>query len=213
MIQYKQIIEGLPRSPLRKMRSAVAIADAQNLEAKNMQQFYQEAPRQIPIAYSVDVLVVGSGPAGFAAAVNAARQGAKTLLAVSYTHLDVYQRQVEISTDWISIEGSLDADGNLVIEGDVLTRVETATYVPGMYSGGMESELEGEWIHESGYILLSFDGKDSVSYQVTNDEDNLFGAVSYTHLSRKSTTRTIVRRSRKRASRISTRSSTTRSRA
>ena len=34
-----------------------------------MQQFYQEAPRQIPIAYSVDVLVVGSGPAGFAAAV------------------------------------------------------------------------------------------------------------------------------------------------
>lgn len=31
-----------------------------------MQQFYQEAPRQIPIAYSVDVLVVGSGPAGFA---------------------------------------------------------------------------------------------------------------------------------------------------
>ena len=73
MIQYKQIIEGLPRSPLRKMRSAVAIADAQNLEAKNMQQFYQEAPRQIPIAYSVDVLVVGSGPAGFAAAVNAAR--------------------------------------------------------------------------------------------------------------------------------------------
>lgn len=41
-----------------------------------MQQFYQEAPRQIPIAYSVDVLVVGSGPAGFAAAVNAARQGA-----------------------------------------------------------------------------------------------------------------------------------------
>ena len=88
---------------------------------------------------------------------------------------------VEIFTDWISIEGSLDADGNLVIEGDVLTRVETATYVPGMYSGGMESELEGEWIHESGYILLSFDGKDSVSYQVTNDEDNLFGAGTYSY--------------------------------
>lgn len=88
---------------------------------------------------------------------------------------------VEIFTDWITIEGSLDADGNLVIEGDVLTRVETATYVPGMYSGGMESELEGEWIHESGYILLSFDGKDSVRYQVTNDEDNLFGAGTYSY--------------------------------
>ena len=86
-----------------------------------------------------------------------------------------------IATDWITIEGSLDADGNLVIDGDVLTRVETATYVPGMYSGGMESELEGEWIHESGYILLSFDGKDGVSYQVTNDEDNLFGAGTYSY--------------------------------
>ena len=88
---------------------------------------------------------------------------------------------VEISTDWISIEGSLDADGNLVIGDDVLVRVDAATYVPGMYSGGMESELEGEWIHESGYILLSFDGKDSVSYQVTNDEDNLFGAGTYSY--------------------------------
>ena len=88
---------------------------------------------------------------------------------------------VEISTDWISIEGSLDADGNLVIGDDVLVRVDAATYVPGMYSGGMESELEGEWIHEDGYILLSFDGKDSVSYQVTNDEDNLFGAGTYSY--------------------------------
>ncbi len=88
---------------------------------------------------------------------------------------------VEISTDWISINGSLDADGNLVLGDDVLTRVETATYVPGMYSGGMESELEGEWIREDGYILLSFDGKDSVSYQVTNDEDNLFGAGTYSY--------------------------------
>lgn len=88
---------------------------------------------------------------------------------------------VEIFTDWISIEGSLDADGNLVIGDDVLVRVDAATYVPGMYSGGMESELEGEWIHESGYILLSFDGKDSVSYQVTNDEDNLFGAGTYSY--------------------------------
>ena len=88
---------------------------------------------------------------------------------------------VEISTDWISIEGSLDADGNLVIGDDVLVRVDAATYVPGMYSGDMESELEGEWIHENGYILLSFDGKDSVSYQVTNDEDNLFGAGTYSY--------------------------------
>ena len=41
---------------------------------------YQEAPRQIPVLDSVDVLVVGGGPAGFGAAVAAGRQGAKTML-------------------------------------------------------------------------------------------------------------------------------------
>lgn len=45
-----------------------------------MQQYYSEPARQIPIAYDVDVLVAGSGPAGFSAAVNAARNGADTML-------------------------------------------------------------------------------------------------------------------------------------
>jgi len=45
-----------------------------------MQVFFTEPERQIPIASRCDVLVVGSGPAGFSAAVNAARQGAKTIL-------------------------------------------------------------------------------------------------------------------------------------
>lgn len=43
-------------------------------------EFYTEKSKQIPIAYRVDVVVAGSGPAGFAAAVCAARQGAKTVL-------------------------------------------------------------------------------------------------------------------------------------
>ena len=45
-----------------------------------MQNYYTEPSRQIPIVETADVLVVGSGPAGFAAAVNAARQGAETIL-------------------------------------------------------------------------------------------------------------------------------------
>jgi glycine/D-amino acid oxidase-like deaminating enzyme len=41
---------------------------------------YTERARQIPVREGVDVLVVGSGPAGVSAAVNAARLGANTLL-------------------------------------------------------------------------------------------------------------------------------------
>ncbi|MEK6796888.1 MAG: FAD-dependent oxidoreductase, partial [Spirochaetota bacterium] len=36
--------------------------------------------KKVPVAYECDVLVVGGGPAGIAAAVSAARHGAKTLL-------------------------------------------------------------------------------------------------------------------------------------
>lgn len=43
-----------------------------------------EAGRDIPVMAETDVLVVGSGPAGIAAAVAAARTGAKTMLAERY---------------------------------------------------------------------------------------------------------------------------------
>jgi len=43
-----------------------------------------ESPRTIPVVADVDVLVVGGGPAGVAAALAAAREGAKTLLIERY---------------------------------------------------------------------------------------------------------------------------------
>ena len=43
-------------------------------------QFYREAARDIPVYKKVDVLVAGSGSAGLAATVCAARNGADTLL-------------------------------------------------------------------------------------------------------------------------------------
>ena len=42
--------------------------------------YYFEPSKNIPIKDEVDVLVIGGGPAGFSAAVNAARLGAKTML-------------------------------------------------------------------------------------------------------------------------------------
>ena len=42
--------------------------------------FITEAEKHIEIAGKYDVIVAGSGPSGFAAAVTAARNGAKTLI-------------------------------------------------------------------------------------------------------------------------------------
>lgn len=43
-------------------------------------EMYREAAREIPVTAAVDVLVLGAGPAGVAAAVSAARQGSRTML-------------------------------------------------------------------------------------------------------------------------------------
>ena len=42
--------------------------------------FYEEPAKKLPVSASVDVLVLGAGPAGVAAAISAGRQGAKTML-------------------------------------------------------------------------------------------------------------------------------------
>lgn len=42
--------------------------------------YYRQEQKDIPIVNEVDVLVIGAGPAGFSAAINAARQGAKTMI-------------------------------------------------------------------------------------------------------------------------------------
>ncbi len=49
--------------------------------------FIQESSRKIPVMRKVNVLVVGGGPAGFGAAIAAARNGAETLLIERYGFL------------------------------------------------------------------------------------------------------------------------------
>ena len=48
---------------------------------------YQEPARQIPVTRDVDVIVVGGGPAGLAAAIAAARSGARTVLIEQFGYL------------------------------------------------------------------------------------------------------------------------------
>src|SRR5918992_3675529 len=47
----------------------------------------REPARDVPVYGACDVLVVGGGPAGFGAAVTAARAGADVVLAERYGHL------------------------------------------------------------------------------------------------------------------------------
>ena len=46
-----------------------------------------EGPRETPVLDRVDVLVAGGGPAGIAAALAAAREGARTALVERYGYL------------------------------------------------------------------------------------------------------------------------------
>lgn len=45
---------------------------------------YREAAQELPVSYETDILVIGGGPAGVAAAVGAARQGEKTMMLERY---------------------------------------------------------------------------------------------------------------------------------
>jgi hypothetical protein len=73
----------------------------------------REPAREVPVFATTDVLVVGGGPAGTAAAVAAARIGADVILAERYNHLGGLSTGglvvwIDRMTDW---------DGNMVIRG------------------------------------------------------------------------------------------------
>ncbi len=72
-----------------------------------------EPARQVPVFATTDVLVVGGGPAGTAAAIGAARLGANVILAERYNHLGGLSTGglvvwIDRMTDW---------NGELVIRG------------------------------------------------------------------------------------------------
>lgn len=53
--------------------------------------YYTEPSREIPVAAETEVLVVGGGPAGFGAALHAARMGRKTMLIDNTARSAVWQ--------------------------------------------------------------------------------------------------------------------------
>ncbi len=72
----------------------------------------KEAPKTIEVMAETDILVVGSGPAGLAAAVSAARTGVKTMLVDRYGCFGGVITQVGVGTmAWYRYEGTVDSQG------------------------------------------------------------------------------------------------------
>jgi len=70
----------LNRRQFIHLGTALASAGICNASERQGQLTYREAARDVPIAEQADVVVCGAGPAGVAAAIAAARSGAKTRL-------------------------------------------------------------------------------------------------------------------------------------
>ena len=71
-----------------------------------------EAARSVEVVHETDVLVVGSGPGGFSAALAAARAGARTTLLDRYGCFGGNMTQVGVeSIGWYRHEGTVEANG------------------------------------------------------------------------------------------------------
>jgi hypothetical protein len=104
-----------------------------------------EAAREIPVHAEADVLVVGGGPAGWAAAVAAARRGARTVLLERHNHLGGLSTGglvvwIDRMTGW---------DGKLLIRGlaeELLDRIPKDAYAgPPREAWGSREAATAAW--------------------------------------------------------------------
>lgn len=118
-----------------------------------------EVSKNIPVIAATDVLVVGSGPAGLAAAISAAREGVSTLLVERYgcfggviTHVGVE------SVAWYRYKGTTDVEGiGIEFEKRALEMGAAQKYI-GAQSNAIDAEMfkyvADELIRESGVTPL-----------------------------------------------------------
>jgi hypothetical protein len=114
-------VRSITQTQDRFLSSDLFETKSHTLPPRNGSGVYHETARDIPVYHRCDVLVVGGGPSGCAAAYAAARGGADVVLLERYNHLG------GLSTGWlvIWIDRMTDWDGRPVIRGfaeDLLDR-------------------------------------------------------------------------------------------
>lgn len=131
-----------------------------------------EAARELPVCHQTDVLVVGGGPAGVAAAVAAARNGAKTALIERYGHLGGMATGGLV----ILIPFLTDGTGQQVLGGllqemvDRLDVLKAALYPPREQWGAADDESLRYWRRRG---TGSYVSDRRVRYSVTVDPEML----------------------------------------
>ena len=135
----------------------------------------------IPVIAETEVLVVGSGPGGLAAAISSARAGVETMLVERYgcfggnlTHVGVE------GIAWYRRPGTVDVEG-IGIEFEQRAKAQNASYdEPQSTSQGINSELfkvlADNWIQEAGIKPLLH----ATAVDVLRDGDTLTGIVVQT---------------------------------
>ena len=118
-----------------------------------------EREREIPILEEVDVLVAGGGPAGIAAAIAAARAGAKTMLVERYGCFGGVISQVGVEGfAWYRHEGTIEAGGIAAEFESVAIKMGGATKEVQSISQALDAEMfkcvADEMILEAGVIPL-----------------------------------------------------------
>ncbi|RVV99109.1 FAD-dependent oxidoreductase [Mesobaculum littorinae] len=115
-------MRGVEQTEDRFLSSDIFEQGSRVFPPRNGQGVHMEEAREIPVYHSCDVLVVGGGPAGTAAALAAARTGADVVMLERYNHLG------GLSTGGVVIwiDRMTDWEGNPVIQGfarDVFERL------------------------------------------------------------------------------------------